>query len=205
MKTITLEQARKVLETVDVGLCKGVGEPTPGGMCVEAAVCYALGQPHGDEPTCVANAVRRFKININDSDWSSNAARARGMRRVAIAQLGSAGTIDEVAFAKRLTELTIRRIVPVALRAAGLEEEAKRCEEEGTAEAAEAAAYAARATYAVADAVYAVAEAADAVYAADAYAAPDEVLTLAASLCEQVLREMKAPGVALLDQLIPLP
>jgi hypothetical protein len=140
---VTLKQARKVLEVVDAGLCSGLGQPKPGQMCVEAAVCYALGQPHGDNPKCVAPAVRSFKIALNDAAWSSNTARAKGMRRIAIAQLGTAGEIDEVAFAKALAEQTIRQIVPVALRAAAelhqdamhkaaLEAAAVRCEKEGS-------------------------------------------------------------------------
>src|SRR6478735_3685027 len=92
---ITREIATKVLTTVDAGLVKGVGNPVPGQMCVEAAVCYAMGLPHGDEPACVAPALRRLKIRLNDSCWSSNEARARGMRRLALIQLGSAGVLDE--------------------------------------------------------------------------------------------------------------
>lgn len=32
---------KAVLEVVDAGLTKGLGEPIPGNMCVEAAVCGA--------------------------------------------------------------------------------------------------------------------------------------------------------------------
>ncbi len=39
----TTDTARRVLEVMDAGLIKGVGEPEPGKMCVEAAMCYALG------------------------------------------------------------------------------------------------------------------------------------------------------------------
>lgn len=45
---ITRKIAVRVLEVVDAGLVSGVGSPEPGKMCVEAAVCYALGLPHGD-------------------------------------------------------------------------------------------------------------------------------------------------------------
>ena len=65
---------RKLLTVVDKGLSKGVGKPIPGQMCVEAAVCYALGLPHGDDPQCVANSLRQLKITLNDSYWSSNKA-----------------------------------------------------------------------------------------------------------------------------------
>lgn len=143
---ITLDIAKKVLETVDAGLVHGVGQPIPGQMCVEAAVCYALGQPHGDEPACVHPAVRKFKIRLNDSQWSSDAARAKGIRRIAVAQLGSADKLDITVFRFVLVEQTIRQIVPLALRAAAsvkgnsphkekLEAAALRCEQEGTIDA----------------------------------------------------------------------
>lgn len=86
---LTKRDARKILGVVDKGLTHGLGEPIPGRMCVEAAICYALGLPHGDNPRCVHHAIRSYKIFINDLDWSSEKVRARGMRRAAIAQLGS--------------------------------------------------------------------------------------------------------------------
>ena len=88
---ITEAHARKVLEVVDAGLVSGVGNPIPGQMCVEAAVCYALGLPHGDDPKCVSPALRSLKIRLNDSGWSSDEARAKGLRRLAVAQLYGAG------------------------------------------------------------------------------------------------------------------
>jgi hypothetical protein len=97
---------RKILETVDAGLAFGLGAPEPGKMCVEAAVCYGLGLPHNDDPGCVSPAVRALKIRLNDSNWSSPAARAAGLRRLAIVQLGTKGTIDEVKFAMNLATLS---------------------------------------------------------------------------------------------------
>src|SRR6185295_6211374 len=78
---LTEAVAAKVLQVVDAGLCVGKGKPVLGQMCVEAAVCFALGEPHSDEPSCVGSAVRAFKIRLNDSPWSSDQARAKGMRR----------------------------------------------------------------------------------------------------------------------------
>jgi hypothetical protein len=177
---ITLDQARKVLEVVDVGLCGGIGNPVPGHMCVEAAVCFALGQPHGDEPKCVNAAVRRFKIVLNDARWSSNQARAAGMRKLAIGQLGTNDpSFDEAKFIEVLVEQTIRKIVPHALRLAAktakgkrktsLEEAALRCERDGDRAAAGNARKAAAAASDAANAEYA--NAADAAaYAANANA-----------------------------------
>ena len=163
---ITKDIAAKVLATVDAGLVSGIGKPVPGQMCVEAAVCFAMGLPHGDEPSCVSPALRRLKINLNDRQWSSNDARAMGLRRLALAQLGSAGALDDREFAKRVAELTIRKMVPLALRAAAsiqknadhrqkLLDAANRCEVEGTEAAADAANAAAAAAYAAAYAAYA--------------------------------------------------
>ena len=115
---ITRETAAKVLEVVDAGLVSGVGNPVPGQMCVEAAVCYAMGLPHGDDPYTVSTILRALKIRLNDSTWSSARSRATGLRRLAVAQLGSQGVLDDAEFGRRVVELAIRKQVPIALRAA---------------------------------------------------------------------------------------
>ena len=199
---ITRAIATKVLSVVDAGLVDGVGKPIPGQMCVEAAVCFALGLPHGDEPGCVSPALRSLKIRLNDSSWSSPQARASGLRRLALAQLGSAGILDEVEFRRRLVDNALGSTVPRAMRiAASVQKDAKhkaallaaadRCERErsraaatdarATARAAYAAAYAAAAdaAYAAADAAYAAADAAT--YAAAAYADADAAAYAAAA------------------------
>ena len=58
---INIKVARKLLKIVNAGLTFGLGEPILGQMCVEAAVCFALGQEHGDQPECVSSAVRSLK------------------------------------------------------------------------------------------------------------------------------------------------
>jgi hypothetical protein len=218
---ITLDQARKVLEVVDAGLCKWIGNPVPGQMCVEAAVCFALGQPHGDEPYCVNAAVRWFKIGLNDARWSSNKARAQGMRKLAIAQLGTNDpSFDEKKFVEVLVEQTIRKIVPHALRLAvktakgkrkqTLEEAALRCERDGDGAAAgnarEVAANAAT-KHAAAEAAAAYASCAATKYAAAAAfcasAADGIALNISADIGVQALRAAGAHGIALMDQLIP--
>jgi hypothetical protein len=118
---ITREIAIKVRDIVDVGLVRGKGVQVPGQMCVEAAVCAALGLPHSDDPPCVDSVLRTLKISLNDLEgWSSTKSRAAGMRRLALAQLGSAGAIDNVDFICRTVKMTVRRFLPIALRAAAL-------------------------------------------------------------------------------------
>jgi hypothetical protein len=176
MIEITEKIAAKVLTIVDAGLTSGLGKPKPGEMCIEAAVCYALGEPHGDEPACVSKALRAFKIRLNDSDWSNRHARAMGLRRLALAQLGSAGSLDEVLFVTRLAILAKKWAYDAArataaaratytARAATADDAAR-----ATADAAAyAATYAAGTAYAADDAAdYAADYAARATYTADA-------------------------------------
>ena len=221
MTTITRDIAAKVRDIVDVGLVSGLGDPQPGKFCVEAAVCYALGLPHGDDPGCVSPALRALKIRLNDARWSSPQARARGLRRLAVAQLGSAGVLDDRAFRARVVALSIRWAVPIALRAAArlvpdhapaLEAAARRCEQEETIDAARAArtsatAAADAAAYAAAYAAAAnAAYAATAAYAADDAAAArthDRVLAAYAERVVQILIDLNAPGCQWLD-LVPV-
>lgn len=201
--------AERVRDVVDAGLVSGMGRPEPGQMCVEAAVCYAMGLPHGDNPTCVAPSLRWLKIALNDKLWSSPQARAAGLRRLAVAQLGSAGALDERKFRRRVVDMTIRRAVPVGLRAAAtvnpqhaqaLEAAAVRCEREGTrkscaaaqsaASAAEAAAY-----YADAAAGYAYASAASASSASAASAADAGAYYADAAACAAAAADSaRTPG-----------
>ena len=201
---IRREHAETVVELLGRGLVCGLGEPEPGEMCLEALKCYVLGLPHGDDPQCEIAAGRDLQIRLNDAVWSSPTARARGMARIGIAMLGSRGVLDEAEFVRRVVDMTIRRAVPVGLRAAAgrnpkhakaLEAAAVRCEQDGTREACEhartvARAYAARSSAAAAtydaayDAAYAASAAADAAYfaaAASASASAADVADAAAA------------------------
>lgn len=114
-------------------------------LCVEEAISLTIGEPFSDTPTYVQEDVRVYSVRLNDANWLSTKSRAAGMRDLAIAQLGSAGVVDGDEFAARITELTIRELIPAlfrSLRSAtpSMLAAADRCEAEGTA----AAAYAAR-------------------------------------------------------------
>ena len=190
--SVTIEQALKVYEYVNAGLVSGLGNAVPGQMCIEAAICLAMGEPHGDTPSCVGEQDRALSIPLNDAKWSSDKARADGMRRLAIAQLGSRdlSKAQQTEWLRLVVEGVIRKIVPLALRAAAplqkephksaLEQAAVNCEQshnrtaaDAARDAAYAAAYAAAAAaYAYgADAAYAAAYAYAAYAAAAAYAA----------------------------------
>ncbi len=195
---LTAEVASKVLGLVDHGLVSGLGRQVPGQMCVEAAVCCALGLPHGDNPPCVGSAVREYKIKLNDANWSSKAARAKGMRRVAIAQLSS-NVIDQRVFADYVIVHGVKRVLPIALRCAhdrasdelkpALLEAIALCEGAIDVPSARLAAdhskKAARANAAAAAATYAA--------AANA-AARDKVLSLAAEIAVEALQAQNCQG-----------
>ena len=235
---VNLETARRVLEVVDAGLVYGLGNPKPGECCVEAAVCYALGEPHSERPACVHRVVRDIKVSINDAPWSSNKARAAGLRRVAIAGLGTAGTLDVEQFKREFRVAATARVVPLFLDAAA--KIARRSKDEKQAAKIEAVAemcrrgmspedarkemcalhpraYAYANAYANANAnanahAYANAYANAYAYAyAYAYAClfslakpQDKFLRAAADSVEAALRACNAPGIALLDQLLPV-
>jgi len=226
---ITRAHAETIVELLGHGLVKGIGVQERGQMCVEAAVCYALGVPHGDDPGCVSPALRQLKIRLNDADWSSTMARANGLKRLALAQLGSKNVLNDPAFIRRVVDVTIRRVVPISLRAAArvhpdyataLEACAVQCEQEGTRESCDKARLVAASAAAAADA----ADAAYAAYAADASAAAaadaatraaaaadaaaaanglsivsDRVLADYAEWIVEILIDMDAPGVQWLD------
>ena len=203
MKTETnfpevIEKFDKILER---GLCNGIGSPD-GQMCIEAAISQAMGLPFGDDPECVAPAVRAYKIRLNDAyGWASPQSRAIALRNIGIAQIGSRGTVDEVEFVKRLAEKTIRVLIPKLFReifkddsptSVKCREAADRCEAEGG-----------PARYAAADADADAAAAADAARYAAAAAADDaageKYLVLSAELALEVLRELKSPGCDWID------
>jgi hypothetical protein len=129
------------------GLSNGLGSQG-GQVCIEAAICEAMNLPHGDDPGCVASSVRLFKIELNDSQWSSAEARAKGLRDLGLAQLGSLGVVDDVEFTVRLSKKIISVLIPKIFRQSlsGYPEclaAAKRCEDEGTPESAAESAWSA--------------------------------------------------------------
>ncbi len=171
------------------GLSAGLGK-RGSQVCIEAAICQTLGLPHSDDPGCVAESVRLFKISLNDSSWSNSKARANGLRDLGLAQLGSKGIVLDTEFATELSKKTIKVLIPKLFREIFVSsqkclEAAMICELEGTAASAYSAASAAR------SAAYSAACSA-------ASAKRDEYLTLSANLSLEVLKELKSPGIALL-------
>ena len=199
-KKLTKAAARKVLATVDEGLTIGMGNPIPGEMCVEAAVCYALGLPHSDQPLdCVAYSLNRLKIILNDAyEWVSNESRAKGMRKLAVLQLGTTGTLNEVEFAQKLVPLAQDMAKHAASYAAARAAASYAAATDTAAHATYAAIYAARAARAARAAAYAARAASAARYAAAASASERELIYFADKVAD-ILIDMKVPAVKWLD------
>lgn len=112
---ITKNLVTEINLALNKGLTKGKGNPTEGEMCVEALICFKMGLPHSDNPPCVGSEVRNAKISLNDCNWSSNKARGEGMRKLAIAQLGS-NKLDQEEFALKLKLESMRKILPYLIQ-----------------------------------------------------------------------------------------
>jgi len=190
---INQELVNKIDSLLDKGVTCGFSQdPKPGDMCVEQAVSYALGEEVTDKPSCVGKEVRWFVTRLNDRNWSSNSARAEGMRELSIAQLGS-NSLDQKDFFDKLSFAVLTKLLPSMFRDLGeekWEKEIKSLEKAKSLKAAKEAAYA----YAYA-AVYADADAADAAdAAASATKTGDKYLKMVSHLAVEVLKEMKSPG-----------
>lgn len=111
---ITEKLIKKLIAVINKGLVYGMGDPVPGQMCVEAAVCYVLGYEHDDEPRCVHDDLGTFKIHVNDLRmWSSDKKRAAGLRRLAIMQLNTLGKLNWDVFSKAMSRWVIRNLPPL--------------------------------------------------------------------------------------------
>src|SRR3954462_5428199 len=100
----------KYNQLMKLGLCNGAVDGNS--VCIEAAVCIALGETKDPdeytekeldegvepdyEPSCVNEQLSTFKVDINDSPgWESDVARTKALKLIGVAQLG---TKDKKAF-----------------------------------------------------------------------------------------------------------
>lgn len=117
------DSARRLLRVIDAGL-ESDDEATRHGSAaphcgVLGAFRYALGEPNGDTPTpwTLSPTMMYVLDGLNNCCWSSPDTRASGLRRLAIASLGTATKFDEAEFVQRALQLAIQTSLPTALRA----------------------------------------------------------------------------------------
>lgn len=86
---VSRDLVRKLVRTIRRGLVYGIGSGGDGYMCVQHAVARTFGEGRSDRPTCVDDDLRDIGITLNDWLWMSDEARAQGLQRFAVAQLGT--------------------------------------------------------------------------------------------------------------------
>lgn len=169
---VTLETLQAVLDARFGGLLKRGRHIPDGSVCALELESVVRGCRWTDSPSEINTLDKR---RLNDR-FTSDQARTVAMLPMMVALWDwTAWSVEQQAeWTQRIARRTIREIVPIALRAAGLEDAAVRCEIEGTSAAAHAAYAAAHAAYTAAYAVYAVYAVCAAAYTA-AYAAAHAV------------------------------
>ena len=181
-------------------LSQGKHETPEDGVCFYEAVAFFAGEPHSDRPKCASPVLIGYGISLND-DMPDDLRN-----ELLVPLIGQvAGTIDpknEVKRGQFLAMWSVNKILPIPLRACGLEENAKRCEAAKTRaaarDAAEAAAYAA---YAAADATRDAA-AASAAYAASAASSYARAADDAARAADDAQKQVWSVAVEGLQQAI---
>lgn len=145
-----------------------------GGTCINEAAVVAAGleyrsiKSYADCPPCFSPVIASYTIRLNDS--MPDDLRQELLMPFVTRLAGTADNANEIKRAQHIAFETIRRILPIALRAAKLEQHATACEAAKDWTAAVVAANAADVAANTAIAAYAYADAAD-VAAYSAYAA----------------------------------
>lgn len=217
--TLTLDEARQVLEMRGGGVLRSGGHTAPPNdsaksckMCVRELRALACGLDWNDHPdSAETSPTDRACQILNDADWSSDAARTQACLPLALLSEATA----PAEWTKTYAEQTIRQVIPAILHLvasmhpnpdhkSALEAAAERCAQEGTEESARAAADAAdAAARAAADAAaraaaYAAADAARAAAYASAYAAADAAAYAAVYAADAEKDKILRLGVRLL-------
>ena len=114
-----------VTENPDITLSQGMHDPECG-QCILELCSLASGVDWTDDPDFLELPDIR---SLNDAAWSSDATRTQHLLRVGVAvwPWREANRWQKQDFAKRLAELTIKRVLPPILREAGLDDVADRC------------------------------------------------------------------------------
>lgn len=129
---------KKLTELASKGFIVGIGTPNPGRLCIESAICLAMGEPHGDTPSCVHLLDRKLAVDLNDFAWASPQIRAQMLLPIGIAQLGTAD-VDRTKFWQEVYTGLVSKVLPFALHAINLDQ--TKCESAVTYEEATKAVY----------------------------------------------------------------
>ena len=209
MKTqikLTKQIALKVLESINGALRMGAGNGEGQDVCVMQAIARAVGLPASDDHVeeCVGTAVSAFNRRLNDCSWSSDTARAEGMKALGVASIGS-NQLNQMEFGKLMFVRGTQRLLPFVFREIAkiksgdyktkLEKHAEICEKVTNFEEAKKACKDASASAHAHAYAYAYASAS----AFFKKSLGDDFLTRTADMGLQCLIELKSPGCEWLD------
>lgn len=102
---------KKLDELLASGLVCGSGDGEHE-FCAEQAIAFAAGEKVTDHPACSLPAASIVGRRLNDANWPSNEARAKGMRQFMLAQFGSTKK-DPKKFAKAYARSTAKELIPL--------------------------------------------------------------------------------------------
>lgn len=101
---VTLDAIKALLGLMDKGIIHGAGR-IPSQFCVQQAVSLATGGSQTDRPWCVNPNLRDLGIAMNDANvWYTNESRAQGLRRFAVAEMGTDEKFCSYDFTQKLAK-----------------------------------------------------------------------------------------------------
>src|SRR6185436_12705706 len=126
MKIDYEEAKRRLRQIMPMGLTAETEGREPGKMSLENAICFATGEPPGEEPSCVAELDLEYSTILSSAGWSSDLVRGEALLPLVIAQLGTTDT-DRETWADQLVLGTVKRVLPLALDAVDMTDHAQAC------------------------------------------------------------------------------
>lgn len=109
------------------------------GLCFMEMVAWFAGEAHSDKPDCACPVLGAYGIALNDN---MPAGLRDGLLKPIVPLIaGTRGTLDDQRRRDEFLAMwAVNKVAPVALRAAGLNQEAERCEQAKTLDEAKASA-----------------------------------------------------------------
>lgn len=116
MSEISKEVVLLIIADLERQLASSAENSVAGRMIVQQAVCAAFAERYLETPSTVAPMLSAVTIGLNNATWSSDFECGKGMRRLAIAQLGTAKDFDSNRFLYCLAGVLVRKWLPRLLR-----------------------------------------------------------------------------------------
>lgn len=111
---VTETLVRNLIATINPGLARFCNKENPQDKDLRAAIVAALGDEAYRLNSLISPVVAAF--DLCDANWSTDQARAKGLMRLAVAQMGSYGALDQSGFVHNVVKIATSHMLPKALR-----------------------------------------------------------------------------------------